>query len=80
MSCAIEFRNGALVLSMRPTPGMPPPPPAPLVATREPHIFIVSKGRPAGEQLVFELSDSGEVTGFSLGELKYLRNRPYECI
>jgi D-alanyl-D-alanine carboxypeptidase len=70
----IEFRNGALVLSMRPAPGMPPPPAAPLIATCEPHIFTVSKGRSAGEPIVFELSDSGEATGFSLGELKYLKH------
>jgi len=71
----IEFRNGVLVLSIRPTPGVPAPPAAPLIATGEPHIFSVSKGRPAGEQLGFELSDSGEVTGFSMGEMKYLKHR-----
>ena len=71
----IEFRNGALVLAVAPTPGIPQLPAAPLIATPEPHIFTVSKGRPAGEQLVFELSDSDEVTGFSMGELKYLRRR-----
>jgi D-alanyl-D-alanine carboxypeptidase len=70
----IEFRSGALVLRVAPTPSMPVPLPlVPLLATQRPNVFTVTKGRSAGEQLAFEVSDPGTVTGFSLGELKYLR-------
>jgi hypothetical protein len=70
----IEFRNGSLILAVAPIPGMPPPPPpVPLTPTNRAHTFVAAKGRPAGEELVFDISQSGEVSGFTLGELKYMR-------
>ena len=70
----IEYRSGSLALVAPPIPGMPPPPPPiPLNPTDRANIFLATRGRPAGEELVFEMSLSGEAVGFTLGELKYVR-------
>ncbi len=65
----IEFRRGALVLISPPDQYLPPPfPPIELVETADPAVFIVSRGRPAGEPLKLEFAPDGAVTGFILGE------------
>jgi D-alanyl-D-alanine carboxypeptidase len=70
----IEFRSGELIFAIAPTIAMPqPPPPSPLAPTDEPNIFVATKGRPAGEKLIFECSSEGSVIGFTMGEAKYLR-------
>ncbi len=70
----IEFRNGELIVAIAPTITMPqPPPPSPLERTDKPNVFIATKGRPAGEELIFECSLQGSVIAFTMGESKFLR-------
>ena len=65
----IEFRNGRLVLAVPPGQSFrSAAPPAPLIATDKPNVFIASAGRPAGEPLTFEIGADGKVTGFMMGE------------
>ncbi len=70
----IEFRNGELIVAIAPTLTMPqPPPPSPLERTDKPNVFVATKGRPAGEEVIFECSPEGSVIAFTMGETKYLR-------
>jgi D-alanyl-D-alanine carboxypeptidase len=70
----IEFRNSELIVAIAPTMAVPqPPPPSPLEPTAEPNVFVATKGRPAGEKVVFECSPDGSAIAFTMGETKYLR-------
>ncbi len=66
----IEWRGGGLRLATPPSdPFMMPLPPVAMVATDKPNVFITTEGRLAGEPLIFEFDDAGQVTGMQLTAL-----------
>ena len=62
----IEWRDGVLRLGFPADPFMMPTPPAPLVATDKPEVFVIEAGRWAGEPLTIEFDSNGGVSGFQM--------------
>jgi len=68
----IEYRGGALMLSIPPKPLWPPPPPPPrLLATDRDLVFTMETGRGAGEPVTFMRSDDGAITELRFIDMIY---------
>lgn len=68
----IEYRGGALMLTIPPNPLWPvTPPPTRLLATDRELVFTMETGRGAGEPVTFVRSDAGTITELRFIEMIY---------
>jgi D-alanyl-D-alanine carboxypeptidase len=65
----IEWRRGGLYLVVPPDPFLIPLPPVAMTATDKPNVYVVKEGRFAGEPLIFDLNEDGQVKGLQLTAL-----------